>query len=127
MRLDILALAAATAAAAALGGCATYDAYSDGGYRNEGSDYARHGGGPFRGPGADTLDPWLAETEEGQTLVRMGWSGIREGWIDEDVAERANAWFRRYADEDRDMCLTDAEIRTALVTAVLGDRFAGGR
>lgn len=114
MRL-ILALAAA---AAALGGCATYDNHGSDRYRYEGSAWAaRQGGGPLRGPGVARLDPWLAETEEGSVIVRAGWGRARDGWVDSETAERANLWFRRYADRDRDLCLTDAEIRAALVWA----------
>jgi hypothetical protein len=110
----------ALAAAAALTACTTYDGgYGDDGYgryRYEGSEWgARHGGGALRGPGVDLLDPWLAETEEGQTMVRAGWHGARRGFVDRDVAVRANRWFRHYADADRDYCLTDDEIRQALV------------
>jgi len=106
----------ALGAAAALAGCATYD-HGYGDYRYEGDAYGRDGDGPFRGPGADLLDPWLSETEEGSRLVRMGWRGAEDGWLDEETAERANIWFRRYADTNRDLCLTDPEIRIALVTA----------
>lgn len=110
MRL-ILALAAAGGLAA----CTTYDDYGSGRYRYEGSQWgARHGGGPLRGPGVDFLDPWLAETREGQDIVRSGWRRARRGWVDVRTAERANVWFRRHADADRDLCLTDEEIRSAL-------------
>lgn len=123
----------ALAAAATLAGCASYDdrgrygyddrrGYDYDDYRYEGSDYARRGGNPFRGSGAHLLDPWLAETREGQQLVRMGWRGARNGRIDEALAHRVNIWFRRYADADRDLCLTDEEIRVALVLAVEGPR-----
>jgi hypothetical protein len=117
------------AAAAALAGCATYDGYGYGGgydgggqsydrYRYEGSAWSgRRGGGPLRGPGVDRLDPWLAETPEGAAIVRSGWRGARRGRVDARTAERINIWFRRYADGDRDLCLTDAEIRLALVLA----------
>ncbi|HEX8194097.1 MAG TPA: hypothetical protein VF552_14475 [Allosphingosinicella sp.] len=112
------------AAAAALAGCATYDAHDDGRgdygrYRYEGSAWnARQGSaGPLRGPGVDRLDPWLAETREGSVILRHGWEDARGGFVDPDVAERVNAWFRRYADADRDWCLTDEEIRSALVWA----------
>ena len=37
--------------------------------------------------------------------------------ISEATADRANIWFRRYADTNRDLVLTDPEIRIALVTA----------
>jgi hypothetical protein len=117
MRLK-LALAAA---AVGLSACAT-TTYDDdrgyGRYRYEGSAWnARHGGGPLHGPGVDRLDPWLAETEEGSLLVRSGWERARGGFVDDEIAERANAWFRRYADSDRDWCLTDTEIRAALAWA----------
>jgi hypothetical protein len=118
------ALLTLAAAAASLSACATYgdygrdDDYRSGRYRYEGSAWAsRHGNGPLRGPGADVLDPWLAETEEGNLIVRAGWRGARDGWIDPETAERANVWFRRYADADRDLCLTDAEIRAGLAYA----------
>ena len=120
MRLN-LALGA-LAAAALLAGCATYGA-RDGGddsayYRYDGSQWrARHGNGPLSGPGVDRLDPWLAETEEGSVILRAGWRSARRGFVDPRTAERANIWFRRYADSDRDLCLTDAEIRSALVSA----------
>jgi hypothetical protein len=121
MRL-VLAL---TAAAAGLAGCTTYDDYGHGGrdrayggYRYEGSAWnERRGGGPLRGPGVDLLDPWLAETEEGSVIVRSGWEDSRGGFVDPPTAERINVWFRRYADADGDLCLTDGEIRAALVRA----------
>ena len=106
------------AAAGLLAGCATYGDYGDGAYRYEGSAWAARHGGSLRGPGADRLDPWLAETDEGQALVRAGWRGARRGWIDERTAHRANVWFRRHADVDRDLCLTDDEIRSALISGV---------
>jgi hypothetical protein len=116
----------ALAVAALLAGCTTYDdAYGDRGYRYEGSAWAsRHGGGPLRGPGVDRLDPWLAETAEGSTIVRSGWRSARRGWVDERTAHRANVWFRRHADVDRDLCLTDDEIRSALIQAAGHARFA---
>ncbi|HYE28813.1 MAG TPA: hypothetical protein VD887_12105 [Allosphingosinicella sp.] len=105
----------ALAAASVLAGCATYDDYGSGRYRYEGSAWAeRRGGGGLTGPGVDILDPWLAETPEGRQIVRTGWPGARGGRIDERTAERANVWFRRHADVDRDLCLTDLEIRSAL-------------
>jgi hypothetical protein len=111
------------AAVAGLAACTTYDdGYGDGygRYRYEGSDWtARRGGeGPLHGPGVGRLDPWLAETEEGSVLVRAGWEQARGGYVDRGTAERANRWFRLYADSDRDLCLTDAEIRAALAWAV---------
>jgi hypothetical protein len=71
--------------------------------------------GELRGPGVTILDDWLKETPEGRAIVTLGFRDAAEGEVGEDVAHRANIWFRRYADEDRDMVITDAEIRTALV------------
>lgn len=114
MRL-ILGLAAA---ACALGGCATYDDYDGDGYgygryRYDGSAWADRGG-RGGGSGAGLLDPWLAETEEGREIVATLWPRTRRGRIDARTAEEANVWFRRHADADRDLCLTDVEIRSAL-------------
>jgi len=109
------------AAAAGLAACATYEPngyYGDdryGDYRYDGSAWAaRHGGNPFRGAGADMLDPWLAETDEGRAMLRAGWRDARDGRIRRGTAHRANVWFRRHADADGDLCLTDHEIRVAL-------------
>lgn len=68
------------------------------------------------GPGAETLDPWLSRTDEGRGLVRKVFDKDGDGRIKTKAAVRANTWFRRYADTDRDLRLTDAEIRIALVT-----------
>lgn len=122
MRTILILAAAATVLAA----CTTYDDYGSGQYRYEGSEWSeRRGGGPLQGPGADRLDPWLAETEEGWTIVRAHFRTRRDGWIDEETAERANVWFRRHADADRDLCLTDLEIRSALAQAVRHIEYAG--
>lgn len=72
------------------------------------------------GPGAELLDPWLRHTIEGRAVVTTGFRDAADGYVSEDVAHRANIWFRRYADENRDMRLTDAEIRIALVQAARG-------
>jgi hypothetical protein len=121
----------ALAGAAALAACTTYGSHGGagygpyGGYRYDGNSWAgRHGGGALRGPGVELLDPWLAETEEGQAMLRAGWRSARSGWVDEEVAVRANRWFRRYADANRDYCLTDDEIRQALVWALRTSRYA---
>jgi hypothetical protein len=37
--------------------------------------------------------------------------------ISAETADRINIWFRRYADTNHDMTITDPEIRTALVAA----------
>lgn len=117
-------------AGATLAGCASdygryghADWYGPGrtyeGYEYRGGDY---GYGPppsgvfFRGEGADVLDPWLAFTPEGRDIVSRGFRG-NDGWISLDAAHRANIWFRRYADTNDDMALTDPEIRVALVQA----------
>ncbi len=77
----------------------------------------------LEGPGVAILDPWLAETREGRAIVTVGFQDAAYGEVSEDVAHRANIWFRRYADSDRDMRITDEEIRVALVAA--GGRYTG--
>jgi hypothetical protein len=78
--------------------------------------------GELRGPGVAMLDPWLRETREGRAIVTLGFHAAAEGFVSEEIADRANIWFRHYADSDRDMRITDPEIRTALVAAA--GRFA---
>jgi hypothetical protein len=73
--------------------------------------------GELSGPGVAILDDWLKNTREGRAIVTMGFAEAHRGLVSEDVAHRANIWFRRYADHNRDMTITDAEIRTALVHA----------
>ena len=108
--------------------CAYYDDYGYGGhggpaygdYRYEGNSYDRGrwaGADGFGGRGGPILDPWLVHTEEGRQVVLLGFDENRNGRISEETAHRANVWFRRYADGDRDMRLTDEEIRIALVQA----------
>ena len=114
---------AAVAAAFIVTGCATYDRdYGDrgGDFDYAGSDYDRLGNdcGTFGGPGGDMLDPWLACTGEGEDLVRALFGVGRAGRVDEETADRANIWFRRHADTNRDMRLTDPEIKAALVNHV---------
>ena len=112
------------ATTAMLAACETYppdwaaDPY--GPFRYEGSEWqgARapyHG--DLRGAGLDVLDPWLKETLEGRTIVTLGFREAGRGNVSVETAHRANIWFRRYADRDRDMKITDPEIRTALVQA----------
>jgi len=93
---------------------------------DRGSDHARIGfiseprhahEGELSGPGLAILDDWLKDTREGRVIVTMGWREAGRGFVSEDVAHRANIWFRRYADRNRDMTITDPEIRTALVAA----------
>jgi hypothetical protein len=88
-------------------------AYHGGDYAGPRAPYA----GELTGPGVELLDPWLLETAEGRAVVTLGFSEAANGFVSEDVAHRANIWFRRYADENCDMQITDPEIRTALVTA----------
>ena len=73
--------------------------------------------GELSGPGVAQLDDWLKETPEGRSIVTLGFTDAARGRISVETADRANLWFRHYADSDRDMILTDPEIRTALVAA----------
>jgi hypothetical protein len=121
------ALKTLTTALAVLGAAGCAGGYHGGpGYGLPGG-YAYHGSawsgerrpwrGDLHGPGVPLLDPWLKETAEGRAVVTLGFDDAVEGFVSEDVAHRANIWFRRYADEDGDMRVTDPEIRTALVAA----------
>ena len=96
--------------------CAYYEDYElqrgYGDYRYEGRQFGRRDGG-------SVLDPWLANTSEGRNIVATGFSN---GPLTAEMASRANSWFRRYADTDRDLRLTDEEIRVALVQAARGGR-----
>lgn len=125
-----LSFAAATAVLGLSTGMAQAQPYgpmvAHGGYAYAGDDYPRGGRseGRFFGPGAHLVDPWLADTDEGWYIVTRGFRGTHDGYVDEDVAHRANIWFRRYADADDDMRLTDFEIRRALAWAVTGPTIA---
>jgi hypothetical protein len=102
-------------AALAMGGCATVDmerAYAGAAWDGERPEVEE-----LEGPGVEILDRWLAETREGRRIVTLGFRDAAEGEISEDVAHRANIWFRRYADSNCDMRITDEEIRVALVAA----------
>jgi hypothetical protein len=110
------------AAAAGVAACSTY--YDDGRhnygrYAYDGRDYDRLGNGCgfFAGRGGELLDPWLACTREGQELVRYRFDGDRDRRVKARTADRANIWFRRHADTNRDLRLTDPEIRAALVNS----------
>ncbi|HEX9954052.1 MAG TPA: hypothetical protein VGB48_02410 [Allosphingosinicella sp.] len=114
-------------AAIGMAACATYydDGYGrSGGFHYVGRDFDRPGNdcGFFAGSGGRTLDPWLACTPEGQGIIRRGFDSDRDRRISSGTATRANIWFRRHADTNRDMRLTDREIRAALVNA---ERFSG--
>lgn len=95
--------------------CAYYDDYG----MQQAHGYGDYGydGGAYSGRRGELLDPWLASTAEGQQIVRMGFADHPSGRISEESAHRANVWFRRYADTNRDLRLTDEEIRIALVQA----------
>ena len=73
--------------------------------------------GALTGPGLAQLDDWLKDTPEGRAIVTLGFSDAAGGVISVETADRANIWFRRYADTNHDMTITDPEIRTALVAA----------
>lgn len=115
---SILSLSAGLAALA-LSACATggyhhgRHAYSGGEWSGPRQAFA----GELHGPGVDLLDPWLKETREGRAVVTLGFRDAARGFVSEAVARRANSWFRRYADQDCDMRITDPEIRVALATA----------
>jgi len=98
-----------------LSGCATTGRHGYSGH--EWNEPRQPYGGELTGPGVALLDPWLLDTAEGRAVVTLGFSEAANGFVSEDVANRANIWFRRYADENCDMQITDPEIRTALVTA----------
>lgn len=87
--------------------------------------YAERYASNFSGPGADKLDPWLAETREGQQFVRDNYSVGRSSEISNSVAINVNQFFRRWADTNRDYQLTDHEIRAALVHTGNGYRYRG--
>lgn len=124
MRRMILALSFA-AAAFGLAACAhddfhdvpSYAAYGPYAYAGHAWADRRPYDGDLRGPGVAMLDPWLRETAEGRAIVTLGFHAAAEGFVSEAIADRANIWFRHYADSDGDMRITDPEIRTALVSA----------
>ena len=119
-RRALLILTSAIGALAA-GGCASYgDHGRPGAYGYDGGEWSgerRPYEGELHGPGVGLLDPWLKETREGRAIVTVGWMDTAEGYVSEEIAHRVNIWFRRYADHDRDMRITDPEIRIALVAA----------
>ena len=73
--------------------------------------------GALTGPGLAQLDDWLKDTPEGRAIVTLGFGDAANGEVSVETADRANIWFRRYADTNHDMIVTDPEIRTALVAA----------
>lgn len=90
--------------------------YRDGESEGKGAYYdgGRYGPRGIGGAGGNRLDPWLSDTKGGERFVRLKFE--RAGRIRAATARRANIWFRRYADTNRDLRLTDPEIRIALVT-----------
>jgi hypothetical protein len=95
--------------------------WNGGGYSYHGRTWTgaprRAYAGDLHGPGVPTLDEWLKGTREGRAIVTLGFREAGNGFVSEDVANRANIWFRLYADQNHDMTITDPEIRTALVAA----------
>ena len=105
----ILAMAGAVAMATS---ATAADRYADdGGPHYGGGAYGPSGIG---GTGAARLDPWLGGTRAGQRLVLARFDHNHNGEIGSDRAAQANRWFRRFADRDRDLWLTDREIDMAL-------------
>lgn len=96
--------------------CAYYDGL---GYGPRGLGGYAYAGDDFTG-GGEMLDPWLANTPEGLTIVTQGFAHESGGRISAEAAGRANVWFRRYADTNHDLRLTDEEIRIALVQGAKG-------
>lgn len=95
-------------AVAGLAGCTHYDR---GYYGHDGYSYAGNDWGGRLGD-LDRLDPWLDDTEEGQVIVDRWFDQVAAG---RDSVRALNIRFRRFADTDRDLRLTDREIRLALV------------
>ena len=104
-----------------VGGCTTpgwqgqdFDyRYADGSYPvYVGGSYGEYGVG---GDGAKRLDPWLNGTQPGQRLVLAFFDRNYNGRIGIDRAGEANRWFRRFADRDHDLRVSDAEINRGLV------------
>jgi hypothetical protein len=87
--------------------------YADGSYPiYSGGGYGAYGVG---GEGAKRLDPWLNGTQPGQRLVLAFFDRNYNGRIGTDRAGEANRWFRRFADRDHDLRVTDNEINRGLV------------
>jgi hypothetical protein len=99
--LTLLCLLAASACA--------HDPYRYGG----GYDYG-YQGDEWSGHQMDdlfSLDPWLEDTREGQAIVGRS---LGQAYHPEAIRD-LNIRFRHFADTDRDLRLTDYEIRLALV------------
>ncbi len=88
-------------------------------------DPYRYGGGPGAGPygyygdewddaqfsDPRRLDPWLEETREGRLIVERALGPDP----DPAIFSQINLQFRQFADTDRDLRVTDWELRLALV------------
>ena len=96
----------------AVSACTHRDRYGYG--PPDGPDGYGYNGDEWSGRDMDDLfrlDPWLEDTREGQTIVA---NNLGQRFHPEAVRE-LNIRFRQFADTDRDMRLTDPEIRIALV------------
>lgn len=101
--LSLICLAAVSACSSHRYG---YDGYGPAGYGYD--------GGEWSGRGLDDLyrpDPWLQDTREGQAILDRH---LGRGGHPEEIRD-LNIRFRRFADTNGDMRLTDREIRLALV------------
>lgn len=78
----------------------------------QGGRYGEYGIG---GAGAEHLDPWLNGTQPGQRLILAFFDRNYNGRIGVDRAGEANRWFRRFADRDHDLRITDDEINRGLI------------
>lgn len=102
-----------TAACTTTGEKAYQDRLPDGTYPvYQGGRYGEYGIG---GAGAKRLDPWLNGTQPGQRLILAFFDHNYNGRIGLDRAGEANRWFRRFADRDHDLRITDDEINRGLV------------
>jgi hypothetical protein len=103
-----------------LAACTTPGDDYDLGNRAPDGTYAVYAGGRYGeygvgGKGAKLLDPWLSGTQPGQRLVLAFFDHNYNGRIGPDRAGEANRWFRRFADRDHDLRITDNEINRGLV------------
>ena len=89
------------------------DRQPDGAYPvYQGGRYGDYGIG---GAGAKHLDPWLSGTQPGTRLILAFYDRNYNGRIGVDRAGEANRWFRRFADRDHDLRVTDDEINRGLI------------
>lgn len=107
------ALFSMVAACTTPGSSTFHDRPADGSYAvYAGGRYGEYGVG---GDGAKHLDPWLNGTQPGQRLILAFFDRNYNGRIGIDRAGEANRWFRRFADRDHDLRVTDDEINRGLV------------